>query len=99
MHASSNRPHAARLVLPCLLGLWGLSGAMGCDSSKVNDFDCESIWYDRKGEVIEQETREYLQVDGEQIAANRCKEDMLDAVPKGGKRAECQCVGRKAVAP
>ncbi len=72
-------------------------GVGACDFDKTNDYDCESVWFDRKGEEVERETREYLKVESEQIAANRCKKDMLDAVPRGAKRAACNCVGRKAV--
>lgn len=67
---------------------------VACDST--NDFDCEAVWTDRKEEVIEKTQKVYMGMPGEIAAINRCKQDMLEAVPKGGKRAECQCIGRKA---
>ncbi len=67
-----------------------------CDLDKTNDYDCEAVWFDRKGEEVETTTKVYMEVETEQIAAQRCKKDMLDAIPKGAKRAECNCLGRKA---
>ena len=81
------------LFLPCVVSL------TACEGDTVNDFDCEATWMSRKNEVLEITTREYLQVANEHIAVNRCKKDMLEAVPRGGKRAECKCVGRQAVRP
>jgi hypothetical protein len=73
-----------------------LAPALACDES-TNDFDCETTWMSRKDEVLEKGKKEYLAVANEHVATSQCRKDMLEAVPKGGKRAECKCIGRKAV--
>ena len=85
-------PRSLALALVALFAL----PAVACDDG-TNDFDCETTWLSRKDEVLEKGKLEYLALPGEQAAMTRCKADMLKNVPKGGKRAECKCVGRKAV--
>ena len=90
----TRRPGAS-LVL-AFLAAGSLAVAVGCDFDETNDYDCEAVWFDRKGEEVERSTKAYLKVESEQIAAERCKKEMLDEIPKGAKRAECHCLGRKA---
>jgi hypothetical protein len=85
-------PMSRRLV-PAI----ALLSSLACDpfGDGTNDYDCESTW-SREGEVLSRKDYEYLKVPSEQEATRRCKEDMLKDIPKGGKLAECKCVGRKA---
>jgi hypothetical protein len=75
------------LALPCL----------ACDAlgDGTNDYDCEATW-SREGEVLSKENYEYLKMPNEFEATRRCKQEMLENVPRGGKLAECKCVGRKS---
>jgi len=58
------------------------------------DFECTAVWEARDGTELSREIHSYAQMDSEQAATARCKEQMLESRPKRGKAATCHCVGK-----
>ena len=76
-----------------LLGVLGVLVALaGCE--RKWDFECTAVWTKRTGEEVSREVYNYPQMDSEYAATARCKEEMLESRPKGGKEATCKCVGQ-----
>ena len=75
---------AAALLGSAIVGL-------GCD--RKWDFECTAVWTD-DGEEVWRKVFTYPQMDSETAATARCKEEMLDARPKGANAATCKCVGK-----
>jgi hypothetical protein len=65
-------------------------GSLGCD--RRWDFVCDAVWTD-DGKEVWREQFEYPKMDTEQAATARCKEEMLEARPKGANAAVCKCKG------
>ena len=77
-----------------LLGVLGVLVALaGCE--RKWDFECTAVWTKRTGEEVSREVYNYPQMDTEYAATARCKEEMLENRPKGGKEATCKCVGQE----
>lgn len=79
------------LVIAALVASFGAGLGLACD--RKWDFECTAVWEKRSGEELSRETYTYTQMDSENAATARCKQEMLDARPKGGKSATCHCVG------
>lgn len=80
----------ARLLstLGLLLG-FGL-GLVACD--RKWDFECTAAWTD-DGKEVWRKTFTYPQMEDENAATARCKEEMLEARPRGADTAVCECKG------
>lgn len=77
------------LLLGFALGL--AFNLIACD--RKWDFECHAKW--QKGaEEVWSETFTYPQMDSETDATARCKDDMLEAKPKGATSALCKCEGK-----
>jgi hypothetical protein len=72
------------------LCLGGLTASVACD--RKWDFECTAIWTD-DGKEVWRKVYNYPQMDSETAATARCKEEMLEARPRGANYAECKCVG------
>lgn len=92
MHRSAalTSPRRALLALAALLG--GLSGLALTACDKTWDFECKAEWTD-DGEKVWDKTYTYAQMADENAATARCKEEMLEARPKGANAAVCKCTG------
>ena len=83
--------------LPTVMLVWalGLGTLVGVACDRSWDFECTSVWENRKGEELSRETFTYLEMPDENAATKRCKEKMLENRPKRGKSATCHCVGKE----
>lgn len=79
-----------RVLILALGLLGGLASTLACD--RKWDFECTAAWTDGGVEVW-REVFTYPQMENEQAATARCKEEMLEARPKGANAATCKCVG------
>lgn len=82
------RQSAKFLVLALCLGV--LAASVACD--KKWDFECTAVWTDNGTEVW-RKVFTYPTMDNENAATARCKEEMLEARPRGANQATCKCVG------
>ena len=71
-----------------LLG-FGL-GLAACD--RKWDFECTAVWND-DGKEVWRKVFTYPQMEDENAATARCKEEMLEARPRGADAAVCECKG------
>ena len=71
-----------------LLG-FGL-GLLACD--RKWDFECTAVWTD-DGKEVWRKVFSYPQMEDENAATARCKEEMLEARPRGADAAVCECKG------
>lgn len=81
--------------MPRLLATVGLLfgfvlGLAACD--RKWDFECTAVWTD-DGKEVWRKVMTYPQMEHEQAATARCKEEMLDARPRGANAAVCECKG------
>jgi hypothetical protein len=70
--------------------LCALVSSLACD--RKWDFECTAVWTDDGAEVW-RKVFTYPQMEDENAATARCKEEMLEARPKGANAATCKCVG------
>jgi hypothetical protein len=68
----------------------GLALNLGCD--RKWDFECTAVWAD-DGKEVWRKVFTYAELPDESAATARCKEEMLEARPKGANAATCHCVG------
>ena len=85
-------PRSSPLALTLSL-LLGLLAALACD--RTWDFECTAVWEKRDGTELSREVKLYPQMDDENAATARCKDEMLAKPPKGAKAATCHCVGKE----
>jgi hypothetical protein len=80
----------ARLLasIGLFLGL-GL-GLFACD--RKWDFECTAVWND-DGKEVWRKVFTYPQMADENAATARCKDEMLEARPRGANSALCECKG------
>ncbi len=78
-------------LLPVLALLLGLGLGLGACDRKW-DFACSAVWTDNGKEVWRKDFT-YPQMTDEKAATARCKEDMLEARPRGADAAVCECKG------
>ena len=77
------------LAIVGLLSGLGL-GLLACD--RKWDFECTAFWTDN-GKEVWRKVLTYPQMDNENAATQRCKEEMLEARPRGADTAVCKCQG------
>lgn len=58
------------------------------------DFECTAVWTD-DGTEVWRKVFTYPEMEHETAATARCKEEMLEARPKGANAATCKCVGKE----
>jgi hypothetical protein len=80
---------ARRLAALGLLLGFGL-GLLACD--RKWDFECTAVWND-DGKEVWRKVFTYPQMADENAATARCKEEMLEARPRGADAAVCECKG------
>lgn len=80
---------ARRLASLGLLLGFGL-GLGACD--RKWDFECTAVWND-DGKEVWRKVFIYPQMQDENAATARCKEEMLEARPRGANTAVCECKG------
>lgn len=80
---------ARRLASVGLLLGFGL-GLGACD--RKWDFECTAVWND-DGKEVWRKVFTYPQMEDENAATARCKEEMLEARPRGANAAVCECKG------
>jgi hypothetical protein len=80
---------ARRLASVGLLLGFGL-GLGACD--RKWDFECTAVWND-DGKEVWRKVLTYPQMEDENAATARCKEEMLEARPRGANTAVCECKG------
>jgi hypothetical protein len=68
----------------------GLALNMACD--RKWDFECTAVWTD-DGREVWRKVITYPEMADETAATAHCKEEMLEARPKGANAATCHCVG------
>ncbi|WP_146155630.1 hypothetical protein [Enhygromyxa salina] len=71
--------------------LGGLLMSAACD--RKWDFECTATWSE-DGVEVWRKVYTYPEMDTEQAATARCKEEMLAARPKRANSAICKCVGQ-----
>jgi hypothetical protein len=81
----ATRPTILAAGLACGLGL-----NLACD--RKWDFECTAVWSD-DGKEVWRKVFTYPEMADETSATARCKEEMLEARPKGANAATCHCVG------
>ncbi|MFO7561464.1 MAG: hypothetical protein R6X02_02375 [Enhygromyxa sp.] len=75
----------------CVGLIFGLGlGLLACD--RKWDFECTAVWTDN-GKEVWRKVQTYPQMDHEKAATQRCKEEMLEARPRGADQAVCECKG------
>jgi hypothetical protein len=80
---------ARQLVSFALLLGFGL-GLFACD--RKWDFECTAVWTNN-GKEVWRKVFTYPQMEHENAATARCKEEMLEARPRGADAAVCECKG------
>jgi hypothetical protein len=78
-------------LLACVGLLLGFGlGLAACD--RKWDFECTAVWTD-DGKEVWRKVFTYPQMEDENAATARCKEEMLEARPRGANAAVCECKG------
>ena len=83
----------AHFVTLAVAGLVASTVGLACD--RKWDFECTAVWEARDGTELSREVHTYPQMDSEQAATAKCKDEMLESRPKRGKAATCHCVGKE----
>jgi hypothetical protein len=65
-------------------------GLFACD--RKWDFECTAVW-NNNGKEVWRKVFTYPQMADENAATARCKEEMLEARPRGADSALCECKG------